>query len=505
MADLLLGIDVGTSAVKAGVFEPAGRLLGLGRRAHAVSSPRPGWAECDPEVWWRGTLGALGDACREAGVGAADVGAIGVGVLFPCVVPLDEDGRALDPAILYCDGRSLAQVRAIEEAIGREAYQATIGNMLVPGTCAATSIAWLRDERPEVYRRAATFGFANTFLTGRLTGRLRADPSMAGLSGLMDIRDPWHWSGELAEAVGVDAARLPPLAGSADLVGHVTANASRQSGLAEGTPVVCGGGDVLASAVGGGAGSAETCVYIAGSTDCAALPMPAPTPDRRWANTAYVERGTWLGIGATTSTGASVEWFVREFLSEAGASGLARMTELAARAEPGAGGTLFLPYLQGERTPVWDPLARGAFVGLSSATTLADLARAVLEGGAFAVRQAFECAGGVLLEPSTEVRMVGGPASNALWNQIKAAVLGRRLDLLGGQETGALGAALLAGLGAGVYGSFEEAIGVARSAGEVSTVEPDAGMAARYAALADAYARLYPATREVSHALARLA
>jgi xylulokinase len=501
MGRVLLGIDVGTSGVKAGLFDAAGRLLGLGRAAHRAESPRPGWAQSDPEVWWRGIVAALGGAVEAAGVRPADVGAVGLGVLFPCVVPMAADGRALYPCILYNDRRSLAQVRAIERAVGRDEYQAAIGNMLVPGTCAATSMAWLRDEQPEAYAGARALGFANTFLTHRLTGEFCADPTMAGLSGLALAGDLWQWSGDLCERLGIDAALLPRIAGSAEVIGRVTGQAAGETGLREGTPVVCGAGDVVVSALGGGARSADTCVCVTGSTDCAALPLPYPVPDRRWANTAYIERDTWLGIGATTSTGAAVEWFAREVLGESGADRLRLVTELAAASRPGSGGLLFLPYLQGERAPVWDPLARGAFVGLTAATTRADMARAVLEGVAFAVRQVIECAGDFLDGPFPELRAVGGPTRNDLWNQIKADVLRRPLGVVEFQETGALGAALLAGMGAGVYASVEEAVGVARAAGPVRTVEPDPERAASYQRAYEAYCRLYPALAPIAHSL----
>jgi len=502
--ELLLGIDVGTSGVKAGLFAPEGKLLGLGRSAHKVDSPHPGWVQCDPELWWQGVLKSLGDACRQAGVAPSEVGAIGLGVLFPCIVPLDADGRALHPAILYCDQRSLAQVRAIERTIGRDEYQRIIGNMLVPGTCAATSIAWLRDEQPETYRAASVFGFANTFLTARLTRRLCADPTMVGLSGLVDAGDPWRWCEPLVERLGLDATRLPVVAGSAEVVGGVTASAARLTGLRTGVPVVCGAGDVPVCAVGGGALSPDTIVYIAGSTDCTALPMPRPTADRRWANTAYVPRGTWLGIGAMSSSGVAVEWFAREFLPDAGRGALDRMTGLAASSPPGSNGVLFLPYLQGERTPVWDPLARGMFLGLTTSTSRADLARAVFEGTAFALRQMVECVKDIIGRPVREIRAVGGGTKNALWNQIKADVLQQPLDVLEFQETGTLGAALLAGMGAGAYASFEEAMGLARSVGGVRTVEPNADTAALYGELFDAYCQAYPLTRPLAHALARL-
>ncbi|MCK4283158.1 MAG: hypothetical protein KAX44_02490 [Candidatus Brocadiae bacterium] len=501
MAELLLGIDVGTSGVKAGVFDAEGRLLGLGRSSHSVDSPHPGWVQCDPALWWRGILKSVAGACGEARVAGRDIAAVGVDVLFPTIVPMAADGRAVHPAILYCDQRSIAQVRAIEETVGRGEYQRITGNMLVPGNCAATSIAWLRDEQPKAYAAADTIGFANTFVTSRLTGDFFTDPSMVAVSGLVDIGDPWQWSEDMCDRLGIDPRRLPKIAGAAQVVGTVTVDAAEQTGLAAGTPVVCGAGDVPVCAVGAGALSPNTVTYVAGSTDCASLAMSRPTTDLRWVNTAYVPRGTWFGIGTTSASGVSIEWFIREFLGERGPAGLRMVTELAASSPPGANGVLFLPYLQGERTPVWDPMARGLFIGLTSRTTRADLARAVFEGTSFALRQVMECTDTVAGHAVKEIRAVGGGTRNDLWNQIKADVLQQPLDVLEFQETGTLGGALLAGVGTGVYGSFEDAIAVARSAGGARTVEPDSSRAALYDELFDLYERTYPQIRDIAHGL----
>jgi xylulokinase len=231
--------------------------------------------------------------------------------------------------------------------------------------------------------------------------------------------------------------------------------------------------------------------------------MAAPSEERSWVNCAYIPRGTWLGIGTTTSAGASVDWFARELLGGQGADGdaLARMTELASRAPAGANGVLFLPYLQGERTSVWDSLARGSFFGLTAGTTLADLARAVFEGVAFALRQVLEArpAGGAV---AGVMRAVGGGTRNALWNRIKADVLGFPLAVLDFQETGALGAALLGGTGAGVCASFEEAARVGKATGGATVVEPDRKSSAVYGDLFAAYSELYPRTKGIMHRLA---
>lgn len=499
MDQVLLGIDVGTSGVKAGLFDTGGRLLGMGRAAHESRSPRPGWVECDAEQWWRGILTALAGACEAADLSPADVSAVGVGVLFPTVVALDEEGRGLHPAILYADRRSLEQVRVIEEQVGPAEFERVTGNVLMPGTPAASSVLWLRDERPELYRRARTIGFANTFVTARLTGEFATDPTTVGLSGLGDVREPWRWCEALCERLGIDRDKLPAVIGSGEAVGTVTRAAAQETGLAAGTPVACGAGDVAASAMGGGALPGSSCVYIAGSTDSVALPVREPPTGRRWACTAYVPRGTWMGIGANTSGGMALQWCAREVLGLAGPGALEELTGLADRAEPGCGGLLFLPYVQGERVPVWDARARGAFFGLTAATTRAELARAALEGTALSLRDMLERVDDLL--SGTELRAVGGGARNALWNRIKADALQRTLHVLDFGETGALGAALLGGMAAGVYGSFAEAVEVARAATGTRPVEPDPDRAGLYEALYGAYRRLYPATREIAHAL----
>jgi len=494
MSDLLAGVDVGTSGVKVGLFDPAGHLVGLGRASYGVESPHPGWAQTDPELWWQGFLDALRQACDAGGVEPGAIAALGFSVLFPTVAPLDGQGRALHPALLYCDQRSLAQVQEIERRIPRADYEATIGNRLVPGTCAATSMCWLRDEAPRAYAAAETLGFANTFFVSRLTGAFATDPSHTALSGLADIRDPWRWSDELCEATGIERKRLPQIAGAAQAVGEVTRAAAAETGLRPGTPVVAGCGDVVASAFGAGARLGVAAVYIAGSTDCVAAVMPHPAADSAWVNCAYVDRETWLGIGTTTSSGVSVEWFAREFLPS---GDLALMTELAASSPPGSNHLLYLPYLQGERTPVWDPQARGVFIGLTASTSRGDLARAVFEGVAFALRQVIACTGNEV----TEIRAVGGGTRNELWNQIKADVLKLPLHVLAFQETGALGAALLAGVGAGVYGSLEEAARVADQVASAKVVAPDPARARLYDELFALYKELYPQTKAIMHGL----
>ena len=490
MSNLLAGVDVGTSGVKVGLFNPAGRLVGLGRASYGVESPQPGWAQTDPELWWQGFLDALRRAYDAGGIEPDGIAALGFSVLFPAVTPLDRQGRALHPALLYCDQRSLAQVQEIERRTPRADYEAIIGNRLVPGTCAVTSMRWLRDEAPRAYAAAKTLGFANTYFVSRLTGVSATDPSHIALSGLADIRDPWCWSGELCETLGIEQERLPEIAGAAQVIGGVTPATAAETGLRVGTPVVVGCGDVVASAFGAGACPGGAAIYIAGSTDCVATVMLRPVTGSAWVNCAYVGRGAWLGIGTTTSSGVSVEWFAREFLPS---GDLALMAEMAATSPPGSNRLLYLPYLQGERTPVWDPQARGLFIGLTASTGQSDLARAVFEGVAFALRQVIGYAGSEV----TEIRAVGGGTRSRLWNQIKADVLQLPLHVLAFQEMGTFGAALLAGVGSGVYNSLEEAACVADQASNAEIIAPDPTWAGLYDELFALYAELYPQTEDL--------
>ncbi len=500
---LLLGIDLGTSGVKVGIYKPEGALIGIGRSSpYTLSSPKPGWVESDPELWWQGIVEAIHVALCEAGVKGDAIGGIGLSVFYPSVVLIDSQGKSMYPAIPYCDQRSIRQVKEILSLISRDEYQKIVGNVLVPGTCAVTSMMWLRDEEPDIYKKAEVLGFGNTYITGRLTGSYYTDSTMASLTGLADINNLFQWSENLCQKLSIDKSRLPGISGPSEVIGGVSKAASDETGIKEGTPVVCGCGDAVASAFGAGALEEGTLVYIAGSTDCVTMPLARPTNDRRWINSGFVRKEFWLGIGTMTSSGASIDWFSREFFDDQGTESIERMTDFAASSKPGANGILYLPYLQGERTPVWDPLARGVFIGLSSTTTRKELARAVFEGTALGLRDVIMSLEEIRGRPVREIRAVGGGTQNDLWNQIKADVLQKPLDVLDFQETGSLGAALLAGIGTNIYSSPQEASSVARKMTKTNRVEPNSALKEVYDELFSIYRKIYPQTREILHSLA---
>ena len=502
---LLLGIDLGTSGVKVGLFGRDGSLAGLGRsRGYRFQSPAPGWAECDASAWWPAIVAATRAAVAAAGAAETRAGAavagIGLSTFFPTLVPLDGDGRPLRAGILYSDQRAIEQTRAILEIVPRRRYERITGNRLAVGNTVVTGIHWLRDRERGCYDAARVFAFANTVVVRRLTGEVATDWTTASLSGLVDIRDPSRWDAGLCAALGVPVDKLPRILGPAAPAGALDAAAAAELGLPPGIPVVCGAGDAVASALGAGLLEPGGLLCSAGSTDCVTVVLDRPGSDRDWICVGHVPRGRWVSIGANASGGLSFDWFTREVLGVDGAPGVDQA--LRAAADAPAGRLVFLPYLQGERSPVRDPLARGMFLGLSAGTTRGEMTRAVIEGAAFSVRHMLETLEATSRDRVASLPSAGGGTRSAVVNRIRADVLQRPLEVLRFQETAALGAALAAGVGAGVYGSEAAAVAAAVGVRAVDRVEPDPSRAGVYDRLYRVYRESYARTRGLMHDLA---
>ena len=505
-----MGIDLGTSGVKVGIYNTCGHLLGLGRSSkYNVYSPQPGWSQSDPESWWNELILSIQDSFTKARIKGPEIKAVGLSTIFPVVIPMDQEGFPTHPAILYSDQRSLKQVNEICARMPREKYQAIIGNVLVPGNCSVTSMAWIRDEKPDIYDSTKVLGSANTYINAKLTGSFFIDTTNAALSGLTDINMPWQWSKQLCDVCSIDIDHLPDIKNPDEVIGGISRAVSEKTGLKKGTPVVCGCGDSVASPFGAGAHTEGSIVYTAGTTDNVTIGLSKPTKDRRWVNTANIPQKSWCAVGTTTSSGASIEWFNKEFYPPKIPNRKTEpdiykiMTELAGSCPAGSRGVLYLPYLQGERTPLWDPLARGMFIGLKISTSIGELTRAVFEGTALSLRDVVECLEGVISTPVKEIRAVGGCTKSGLWNQIKADILGKPIDVLQFQETGSLGAALLAGIGSGIYRSCKEANNVARKVIDVKRVEPDPVNRQMYDELFSIYKEVYPSIKGSVHRLVK--
>ncbi len=505
---LLLGIDIGGTAVKVALFDTAGRQCGVHSTAIPAHTPRPGWFEIDPADWQRAVRDGVAATLSAGGARSADVAAIGLSNMIGTVAPLDRDGRPLRRAIAYYDTRSAAEA----EWMLQQAPEIPLvtANRVLPGNTSLTSILWLRHHEPEVYARAASFAPTNTFMFRWLTGESGIDWTNANFVGAYDVatRD---WSRDLAGKLGVDLGLFGTVV-APDTVAPLTGSAAIDLGLTPGTPVAIGGLDGAMSSVGVGAIHPGDAYDVCGTSEMIAVcldgPVAAPELLGRW----HVVPGLWTLIGAMTTSGAALQWF-RDRLY-APAAGIATddacnasnhagrpqglydaMTAEAAASPPGANSVTFLPHLAGERAPWWDPHARGVYFGLTLATTRGDMIRAVMEGAAYAMRHLIELTeryGGI---PLRRITTLGGASHNPLWRQIRADVWNAELVTSSVLEATALGAALTAGVGAGIYTGYAEAVerAVPRD-GEVTTPNPAHREA--YDHGYRVYRRLYPALAE---------
>jgi xylulokinase len=472
---LLVGVDVGTTGVKAVALTPEGHLVARAEHAYPLSTPRPGWAEQDPEDWWRAAKAAVSSLGRDAI-------AIGLTGQMHGLVALDEHGRVLRPAILWNDQRTGDECREIEERVGRERLLELTGNPALTGFT-APKLLWLRRHEPETFARIRHVLLPKDYVRLRLTGEHATDVADASGTLLFDV-GARRWSAPMLEALELPADWLPRALESPEV----------SASTAAGVPVAAGAGDQAASAVGVGVHEPGTTAVTIGTSGVVFAPLPefAPEPEGRLHVFCHAVPARWHAMGVMLSAAGSLRWF-RDALVPG--ESFDALTAEAAEVEPGAEGVLFLPYLTGERTPHADPDARGAFVGLAADHGRGVLARAVLEGVAFGLRDSLELLAG-LGERPVSARVSGGAARSTLWLRIVASVLGIPLERPAVEEGAAFGAALLAGVAGGAYADVAEA--VERAVHVRETVEPDPDWARVYDERYERFRALYPALRSAS-------
>ena len=476
----LVGLDVGTTGVKAIALSPDGAVLATATRDYPLSTPRPGWAEQDPADWW-----AAAESALEAVAGGRDVAGIGLSGQMHGLVVLDDADRVIRPAILWNDQRTAAECAEIEARLGLERLVELTGNRALTGFT-APKLLWLRRNEPDAWARIARVMLPKDYVRFRLTGEWAIDASDASGTLLFDVGRR-TWSGEVLEALDLDAAWLPPVLESPEPAGAVSA---RSTSL-HGTPVAAGAGDQPAAAVGVGAVRPGVLSVVLGTSGVVLAPLPEYAHDAAGRVHAFCHAvpGMWQAMGVMLSAAGSLAWFRDRLAPDASFS---RLVEEADAWEPGAGGLLFLPYLAGERTPHADPDARGAFVGLELRHDRGALVRAVLEGVAFGLRDCLDVLRSLGVEART-ARASGGGARSRLWLRIVASALDVPLELTESEEGSALGAALLGGVAGGVFADVPEA--VARCVRVAGVVEPVDGWRDAYAVLHARYGELYPALR----------
>jgi xylulokinase len=493
---LFLGLDVGTSGVKALLVDRSGDVVASATSPLALSTPQPGWAEQHPDDWWQACLAATRKVLGERPL--ACVAAVGISGQMHSSVFLDRGGQVVRPALLWCDGRTTAECREITtRAGGEERLREWVCNPALEGFT-LPKVLWLRNQEPEAFARVATVLLPKDFIRFRLTGVLAAEPSDA--SGTL-MFDPARvrWSREILDAVGLPQSLLPEVGGSAEVLGSVTPEAAALSGLAAGTPVVGGGADNACGAAGVGAIHPGEAVSSWGTSGTVLAPTAQPRvdPGLRVHTFCHVLPGVWYVMGVVLSAGGAFAWFRDRFARDLAGRDDAddRLVEEAAGAPAGAAGVTFLPYLQGERTPHRDAAVRGALVGLSLAHSRAHLTRAVLEGICFALRDSLSILEELGLAPD-HLLLTGGGARSPFIRRLQAEVFGLPVSTVNREEGPAYGAALLAAVGAGAFPDLRAAVQGTLTRGPLAY--PDSGAHRAYRQLYQRFRACYPASRPAS-------
>ena len=504
---LLIGIDIGTSGTKTAIYTEDGTRLAVHTAEYPLYQPHNGWAEQDPEDWWNATVEGLRAVLAAPGVDAADVVGIGLSGQMHGLVMLDEDGAVLRRSIIWCDGRTAAECEEITARVGAERLMEITKSPALTGFT-ASKILWVRNSEPEIYQKCRHILLPKDYIRYRLTGALATDVSDASGMQLLDIakRD---WSDEVLQALDIDRALLADVYESCEVTGSITRAVAALTGLCEGTVVVGGAGDNAAAAVGCGAvrdGYGFTTIGTSGVvfSHCKELRVD---PDGRIHSFCAAVPGEYHVMGVTLAAGLSLRWFRDCFCAAeqqaADAQGVdvyKIMDDEAADIPVGANRLLFLPYLMGERTPHLDPFARGAWIGLSASHTRAHCLRAVMEGVTYSLRDCLTLFSAAGVAQPEYMMACGGGAVSPLWRQMLADVLGCTVRTAASNDGGALGAALLAGVGAGVYPSVPEACdAVIRVRTEQA---PIADSAAAYEPYYRLYHKTYASLRGICHELA---
>ncbi len=491
----LLGIDVGTGGTRAVIVDERGKVVASASSEHAAfRSPKPGWAEQDPEDWWRATQEAVSAAlaaARRDTNSTANVDGIGLTGQMHGAVMLDEDGKVLRPALIWCDQRTDAQCDWLHARLGREHLIELTCNPALPNFT-LTKLLWVKEHEPEVFARIRHILCPKDYVRYRMTGKYAMDVQEASGTLLLDVTHR-EWSSTVAKVAGIPEGWLPELFESSDICAEVSAEVAESLGLRAGTPVVAGAGDQGAGAVGMGIlmpGSVSATIGTSGVV-FAATDSPVRDPKGRLHTFCHAVPGRWHVMGVTQSAGLSFRWFRETF---APGSSYDDLTAAAASVAPGSDGVIWAPYLLGERTPHLDSQATAAFVGITAGSTQAHFVRAVLEGVAYSLRDTFTLFAELGI-PVKGVRLGGGGARGSLWRKIQASVYNHASEVLVAEEGGAFGAALLAGVGIGVWPSADDACQTALAVAE--RIEPDAEAVKAYEAGYKVYRRLYPALRSL--------
>lgn len=463
----LLGVDVGTTSIKVAVIDEKAQLLGMSSSSYRLITPNQDCAQIDTEDMWRAFLKCMRLLRDGKNIALSKVAGISISSLCPGLAALDGEGDVLVDPIIYTDRRSIKEAEMIREAAGEDRLFEITANTSMAGAMSGTSMLWIKRNLPDIYAKTKYFGHVNTLMARRMSGEFAIDYSNASYTNLFETTGGYKWSEYLCQKTGIDIAKLPPLHASSDVVGRLVNQELIELGIPFQTPVIIGGGDTACAALAAGVTEAGDVCESAGTTNVLTICVDQPKFDRGFINRCHVVEGKWIYQGALSHTGSSYQWFRDNFCQDLAAkaagstkSAFELMNEEAELANPGCDGLVFLPYMLGERSPIWDPYARGVFFGLSLKTTRREMNRAIMEGCGYGLRQLSEIAERVTGLEMKEFTSIGGGAKSETWAKIKADITGKDIKILDMNDMAPIGAALLAGVGAGIFRDVYEAAGM---------------------------------------------
>lgn len=462
MKELLLGIDIGTSACKVAVFRKNGEVVAAANGDYRVYYPRPGYAEQDPDEWWQAVCKATRECMQKGKVNPSDIAGIGVDGQSWSAIAIDRQGEVLARTPIWMDNRSGALCERMNQKLGADEIFKVCGNPLT-AQYTTGKVLWYQENLPEVYRNIDKILQSNAFIVYRLTGKVSQDVCQSY---------GWHcfnmeqgvWDEDMRRAMGIPEEFLPEISPCHAVVGTVTKKAAEESGLVEGIPVVAGALDAACGTLGAGVLYNGETQEQGGQAGGVSICTDTYKADPRLILSHHVVPGTWILQGGTTGGGGVMRWMEREFADyermraeELGKSSLMQFNEIAQKVAPGSDGMVFLPYMSGERTPIWDSNAKGVFYGLDFSKTKGHFVRAAMEGVAYSVRHNLEVAEEAGASAAV-LRSMGGSANSLLWTQIKADITGKPIIVPESDTATTLGAVILAGVGVGLYRDFKEAV-----------------------------------------------
>ena len=462
MKQYLLGIDIGTSACKTAVFDENGTVIASGTGDYQVYYPKPGWAEQNPEEWWAAVCKAVRETLEKGKIQPGEIVGVGIDGQSWSAIPMDKDGQVLCNTPIWMDTRAADICEEVGAKIGEDNIFEVCGNPFKP-SYTTPKILWYQKNMPQVYRLTYKILQSNSYIAFKLTGEYTQELTQGYGLHCFNMRKG-VWDMDMCRELGIDPGLLPDIHASHDVIGKVTAKAASECGLLEGTPVVAGALDAACGTLGAGVCHPGETQEQGGQAGGMSICLDTYQADPRLILSYHAVPGQWILQGGTVGGGGVMRWMEKEFADyerikgqETGKSSLVLFNEIAEKVAPGSDGVVFLPYMSGERSPIWDPNAKGVFYGLDFSKTKGHFVRAAMEGVALSLKHnldvAYEAGASV-----SELRAMGGSANSLLWTQIKADVTGKKIIVPSSDTATTLGAVILAGVGIGMYNSFEEAV-----------------------------------------------